>query len=93
MKTRTSTVILSPRETLAIVGGSSVFAVAGTVWVTDNGRDVILPMGASYCSTDTRNVAVAMNPGSTPATIRVLAPDVQGCTAQLIGGVYPSEPQ
>ncbi|TVR90898.1 MAG: hypothetical protein EA428_07400 [Spirochaetaceae bacterium] len=81
MKTHIQTVILGPRETLSIVGGSSVFAVAGTVWVTDNGRDIILPMGASYCSTDVRNVAVAVNPGSGPATIRVTSPDVQGCTA------------
>lgn len=80
MKTRKTTLILGPRETISVAGGSSITVLAGTVWMTDRGRDIILSTGGFYCSSDSHSTIAASNPGPHPATIHILPPDAPGCS-------------
>ena len=66
-----TTIILEARRSRAVPGGSSISVRAGTVWVTDRGRDVILSRGKAYCSHDSRALMVMLNPTPRPATVTI----------------------
>lgn len=73
------TLILRSRESRSVAGGSSVAVRAGTVWITDRGRDVLLTRGGTYCSNDRYAPLVVVNPLRRPATVTIGAPDARGC--------------
>ncbi len=78
-ETRTRTIILQPGETLRCSGGASCECLAGRLWLTDRGRDVILYPGQSYCSNDEHHAIVVVNPVQRPVTFRVVPVSQDGC--------------
>ncbi|TVR03720.1 MAG: hypothetical protein EA403_06330 [Spirochaetaceae bacterium] len=71
-----TTIILGARRSRAVAGGRSITVRAGTVWITDRGRDVILNRGNAYCSNDSRALMVMLNPTRRPATVTI---GLSGC--------------
>lgn len=76
---RAITIILAPHQTHSFPGGTGLVVRAGTIWVTDRGRDVMIRPGGTYCSNDAHAPIVAVNPARRPATVTVSPPDVHGC--------------
>ncbi len=66
-----TTIILGARRSRVVAGGRSISVRAGTVWVTDRGRDVILSPGKVYRSHDSRALMVMLNPTRRPATVTI----------------------
>lgn len=77
--TRVQTIILQPGETVLRAGGVHCTCIAGRIWLTDRGRDIILHPGQSYCSNDEHRAVVVMNPGRRAATLKLTPGRGAGC--------------
>lgn len=63
--------ILIPGESILAAGLMlAVEAVAGSVWIVDRGRDVIVTAGETHRSARRGSIAIT-NPGRRPVTIRL----------------------
>lgn len=66
------TVVLTPGDVIKLPGRTTVRLLAGSVWITDRGRDILLGKQQEHCG-DPRSAAIMLsNISQQPATVLVI---------------------